>query len=110
MDNRITPAEAALLMPAARPAPPSEAQDIEAIIAEARARRDEALFAGIVRFFRALREGIETLRRRHETIAELRRLSDRELADIGVTRGNIETVASALPEAANDAAGNRRAA
>jgi uncharacterized protein YjiS (DUF1127 family) len=113
MDSRITPAEAALLMPRATPARPSEAADIAAAIAEARRVRDEALFARVGAFFTAIAEGLTALRRRGQTIAELRALSDRELNDIGVRRGNIaEVAASALPEAANanDAAGTRRAA
>jgi uncharacterized protein YjiS (DUF1127 family) len=111
MDSRITPAEAALLMPAARPARPSEAADFAAAMAEARHDREVAFTARITGFFRALADGLATLRRREQTIAELRALSDRELSDIGVRRGNIpEVVASTLPEAANDAAGTRRAA
>jgi uncharacterized protein YjiS (DUF1127 family) len=111
MDSRITPAEAALLMPAARPALPSEAADIAAAMAEARREREVAFLSRIGGFFRALAEGLATLRRREQTIAELRALSDRELNDIGVPRGSIpEVVDSALPVAANDAAGTRRAA
>jgi uncharacterized protein YjiS (DUF1127 family) len=110
MDSRITPAEAALLMPHALPARPTEAQQIEAIIAEARRERDAAMFAGVTRFFDALRAGLTTLRTRRETIERLRALSDRELTDIGVARGNITDVAATLPPAANDAAGTRRAA
>lgn len=111
MDSRITPAEAALLMPAPRPALPSEAADIAAAIADARHEREAAFGARIGAFFRALADGLTALRRREQTIAELRALSDRELADIGVRRGSIpEVAASTLPEVANDAAGTRRAA
>jgi uncharacterized protein YjiS (DUF1127 family) len=115
MNSRITPAEAALLMPLATPRRPSEAEQIEAIIAEARRARDAALAERIGAFFRGLREVLTALRRRRETIEELRALSDRQLKDIGVTPGGIAAAAAeatpfAAPLAANDTAGTRRAA
>jgi uncharacterized protein YjiS (DUF1127 family) len=100
MTSRITPAEAALLMP--RPRSP-EAEKIEAVIAAARRERDAALASRIAEGFRALRSFVTILRRRQETIESLRALDDRQLSDIGVLRGNI-------PAAANDLAGARRAA
>ncbi|MBY0336825.1 MAG: DUF1127 domain-containing protein [Acetobacteraceae bacterium] len=100
MDPRITPAEAALLMPLPRS---SQAERIEAIIATARRERDAAIAARIVGGFRAIRRFLTTLRRRDETIAALRQLDDRQLYDVGVLRGNI-------PAAANDLVGPRRAA
>ncbi|MCX8133516.1 MAG: DUF1127 domain-containing protein [Roseococcus sp.] len=119
MNSRITPAEAALLMPLATARRPSEAQQIEAIIAEARRARDAALAERIAAFFRGLCDILATLRRRRETIEELRALSDRQLKDIGVAPGEIEAaaakatplpVAGSAPEAANDTDGTRRAA
>jgi len=107
--NRITPAEAALLMPSLPRN--AEAERIEAIIAEARQARDAAFAARITGFVRVLREALTAIRTRRETVDQLRALSDRELADIGMTRGNIHTAAAALtPIAANDPAEDRRVA
>jgi uncharacterized protein YjiS (DUF1127 family) len=52
---------------------------------------------------------LTALRQRRETIAQLRALSDRELADIGLDRGAIPA-AAARPLAANDASETRHAA
>lgn len=110
MNSRITPAEAALLMPFSSGEPP-EAQRIRAIVAEARRARDAALAARILAGFRGLRAMLTALRQRRETVAELRALSDRELADIGLTRGGIAgAAAAATPLPANDAQQGRRAA
>lgn len=110
MNSRITPAEAALLMPFSSGEPP-EAQRIRAIVAEARRARDAALAARILAAFRGLRAMMTALRQRRETVAELRALSDRELADIGLSRSGIEgAAAAAVPLPANDAADGRRAA
>lgn len=107
--NRITPAEAALLMP--RSPRNVEAERIQAIIAEAREARDRALAARISGFFRGLRAALTAIRTRRETVEQLRALSDRELADIGLVRGNITaTAAAATPVAANDQVEPRRAA
>ena len=112
--TRITPAEAVLLMPhssligAARN---PEAERIAAIIAEARQARDRALAERISGFFRGLRGALTALRTRRETIEQLRAMSDRELADIGLTRGNIvATAIAATPVAANDQTDARAAA
>jgi uncharacterized protein YjiS (DUF1127 family) len=111
MNSRITPAEAALLMPLATPRRSAEAERIEAIIAEARRARDAAIAERFIGFFRGLRAALTALRNRRETIEELRALSDRQLADIGVAPGNIASVAAqATPIPANDMAGTRQAA
>lgn len=115
MNSRITPAEAALLMPLASPRRSAEAERIEAIVAEARRARDAAIAERVVGFFRGLRAVLTALRNRRETIEELRALSARQLRDIGVAPGNIATVAAnatpiAAPLAANDMAGTRQAA
>lgn len=112
--TRITPAEAVLLMPhsSLHGAPRNaEAERITAIIAEARQARDRAMADRIAGFFHGLRVVLTTLRTRRETIEQLRAMSDRELADIGLTRGNITTAAiAATPVAANDQADTRAAA
>lgn len=107
--NRITPAEAALLMP--RLPRNAEAERVAAIIAEARQARDRALAERITGFFHGLRAALTAIRTRRETIEQLRALSDRELADIGLTRGSITaTAAAATPIAANDQVDTRDAA
>jgi uncharacterized protein YjiS (DUF1127 family) len=111
MNSRITPAEAALLMPLASPRRSAEAERIEAIIAEARRARDAAIADRITGFFHGLRAALTALRTRRETIEELRGLSDRQLKDIGVAPGNIAAAAAtATPMPANDMAGTRQAA
>ncbi len=107
--NRLTSAEAALLMP--RTQRNAEAERIQAVIAEARQLRDAALAARITGFFQTLRAALTAIRNRRDTIEQLRGLSDRELADIGLTRGSIRsTAAAATPFAANDVAETRQAA
>lgn len=107
--TRITPAEALLLMPTAPRN--AEAERIEMIIAEARQARDAAIAERIRGFARGLRNAISALRNRRETIAQLRSLSDRELADIGLVRGSIQAAANAAaPLTANDQDDDCRAA
>lgn len=107
--TRITPAEAVLLMP--RSPRNAEAERIQAIIAEAREARDRAIAERIRGFFHGLRAALTAIRTRRETIQQLRALSDRELADIGLTRGSITaTAAAATPIAANDQGETRHAA
>ncbi|UPY38085.1 DUF1127 domain-containing protein [Sediminicoccus sp. KRV36] len=112
--NRITTAEAALLMPLSsnHGAPRNaEAERIETILAEARQARDAALAERIKGFFQTLRGALTAIRTRRETIEQLRGLSDRELADIGITRGGIiATATAATPLAANDQAATQNAA
>ena len=83
MTARITSAETALLMPSPSP-------------------------RGLKGLLHSLRAAVTAIRMRHETIAQLRALSDRELADIGLSRGGIAGVAA--PQAANDQSGVGRAA
>ncbi|MBS7791749.1 DUF1127 domain-containing protein [Roseococcus sp. SDR] len=112
--TRITPAEAVLLMPQSslHGAPRNaEAERVAAMIAEARQARDRAMAERIRGFFHSLRSLLTTLRTRRETIEQLRAMSDRELADIGLTRGNITAAAvAATPVAANDQMDARAAA
>ncbi len=111
MDSRITPAEAAMLMPAPYISRLGPAEHAEMITAQARAMRATIILSAITAAFQALGRGVAALRRRNRTADELSRLSDRALADIGIARGNIlEIAARPYPEAANDLAGTRRAA
>lgn len=104
--TRITSAEAALLMP--QSPRNAQAERIETIQAEARQARATALAARISGFFQGLRAALTAIRNRRETIAQLRLLNDRELADIGLTRGNITAAARLV--AANDTTETRDAA
>ena len=74
------------------------------VVAEARDARARVIARGLLAAVRSLRLGLTALRQRRETIAQLRALSDRELADIGVDRGAI------LAVAANDTVDVRRVA
>lgn len=108
MTSRITPAEA-LMMPSAKRN--AQADGISAIISEARYARDAAIAARFRGFFRGIRTALTSLRTRRETIEQLRSLTDRELADIGLSRSGITAaVSAAAPSAANDYAETRRAA
>lgn len=110
MNSRITPAEAALLMPFSANES-RDAQRVRAIVAEARRNRDAFLADRIRGAFHGLRALMTALRRRRETIEQLRALSDRELADIGLNRAGIASAAAdAVPLPANDAGGTQRAA
>ncbi|WP_424813339.1 DUF1127 domain-containing protein [Roseococcus sp. YIM B11640] len=109
MNSRINTAEAALLMPfASRPS--SKADEIAAIIAEARRARDAAFAERLRGFVRSIRNGLAAMMDRRRTIDALNSLSDRELADIGISRSGIPAAAAAVPSAANDHAEVRRAA
>jgi uncharacterized protein YjiS (DUF1127 family) len=93
---------------------------IEALRAEAVAARDAALAALFARMFRGIATVVGVVFRtlltwpqRRATYETLRRLSDRELADIGLVRGDIARVFEpdfALPLPANSNAASRRAA
>lgn len=109
MNSRVISAEAALLMPyAPRDA---KADEIARLIAEARRARDEAIAARISGFFRGLRNALAAMRARRETVEQLRSLTDRELADIGLSRSGIQAAAEAsVPSPANDQSEIRRAA
>lgn len=109
MNSRITSAEAALLMPATPQGP--SARRLEFLLAEARRARDEELIRRVAGFFRGIGRVLAAIRHRHETLRQLRALSDRELADIGLNRGNIGAAAAqAVPLPANDSASGRHAA
>ncbi|MCW8086925.1 DUF1127 domain-containing protein [Sabulicella glaciei] len=109
MNSRITSAEAALLMPAISQSP--SARRVEVLLAEARRARDEELMRRVAGFFRGFGRILAAIRHRHETVRQLRALSDRELADIGLNRSNIGAAAAqAVPMPANDGASGRRAA
>ncbi|MGX9966918.1 DUF1127 domain-containing protein [Roseomonas sp. F4] len=75
------------------------ALQIEMIRHEAMRARDAAIANGVLRFFSAIGRGLSflgtTLRSwptRYRTYEDLRSLTDRELADIGLTRGEISHV------------------
>jgi uncharacterized protein YjiS (DUF1127 family) len=99
--------------------------DIQAIRLAAIRARDEAIAAGLRRFFSgigrtiaAVATAVVTWPDRRRTYENLRRLTDRELADIGLTRGEISRVfepefrmntRAAANSNAAPAAGNRAA-
>jgi len=98
MDARITKAEAALMLPATT-IPSRRQAEVEALRLHAIAARDEAIAAGFRRAGRAVLDVAESLARavftfpaRLQTYQALRRLSDRELRDIGMTRLDIPRV------------------
>ncbi|BDG71095.1 DUF1127 domain-containing protein [Roseomonas fluvialis] len=110
MDARITKAEAALLLPATT-IPSRRLAEVEAIRLAAIAARDEAVADGVRRAGQAMLNAAEALVRalvtfpaRIDTYRALRRLSDRELRDIGMTRFDIPRVfdPSFATRAAND--------
>lgn len=85
------------LFPATTPAP--SAAEIDALVAQAVRARDAALAASLRRVFGGLGRALAvvgttlaTWPTRRATYEKLRRLSDRELADIGLTRGDIARV------------------
>jgi uncharacterized protein YjiS (DUF1127 family) len=111
MDARITKAEAALLLPAAT-LPSRRVTEAEALRLAAVAARDAAVAAGIRsavaafgRALVALARAVASFPARIETYNALRRLSDRELRDIGMTRHDIGRVFEPgfAPRPANDA-------
>jgi uncharacterized protein YjiS (DUF1127 family) len=87
----------------------SSADFSRSVVAEARADRPRGFAHAALAVIHGLREILTAVRQRRETIAQLRALSDRELADIGVDRGAIPSVA-ARPFPANDSSEARRAA
>ena len=50
-------------------------------------------FSNIADYFRALKRNYQTSKQIRQTINELSQLSDKELSDIGLTRGDIWSVA-----------------
>jgi uncharacterized protein YjiS (DUF1127 family) len=72
---------------------------VEAIRAEAMQARDAAIADGVRRFVRAVGTSLAAIGsllvsypERRAVLEDLRRLTDRELADIGLTRGDIGRV------------------
>lgn len=111
MNSRITPAEAAMLMPAPYLSRLNSVERAEVLIAQARAERAAVILGGIVSLFQAVGRGFTALRRRSRASDELNQMSDRALADIGIARDDISQIAARpQPAAANDVAGTRRAA
>jgi uncharacterized protein YjiS (DUF1127 family) len=55
-------------------------------------------FSGIANYFRNLNKKLEHNKRVRSTIKELNKLSDRELNDIGIARGDIWAVANSDQE------------
>ncbi|MBU8536443.1 DUF1127 domain-containing protein [Falsiroseomonas tokyonensis] len=79
--------------------PDRTAREIEVLRHAAIRARDQAIADGVVRFFSSLGRGLAFLGRtiaswpeRRRTYENLRSLTDRELADIGLTRGEIARV------------------
>jgi len=112
MDARNTKAEAALLLPGITAASRHE-EDVKALFARAAAAREEAFsnavlggVQAIIRGVGAIARGVASLPARIETYNALRRLSDRELRDIGMTRYDIGRVFEPgfNPRPANDTA------
>jgi uncharacterized protein YjiS (DUF1127 family) len=114
MNPRISQAHAAPMMPF--PANTRLSQT-EALLLQARRARDAAFAAGLRRVVAAVRNWFADQR----AISELRSLTDRELADIGLTRGTIAGAVriapapapaprASAPQAANDSAPARAAA
>lgn len=98
MNARIIEEQAALFPHAATTRMTRETE-IEAIRFAAIRARDEALAAGLRKLFTSIGQGLVALARaarawpeRHRTYESLRALTDRELADIGMTRGDIARV------------------
>ena len=79
--------------------PDRTAREIEVLRYAAIRARDQAIAEGVVNFFASLGRGLTLLGRamrswpeRRRTYENLRSLTDRELADIGLTRGEITRV------------------
>ncbi|NKC33343.1 DUF1127 domain-containing protein [Falsiroseomonas selenitidurans] len=96
MNARHSLEQAAIFHPAA---PDRTAREIEVLRHAAIRARDQAIADGVVRAFTSLGRGLAFLGRtlviwseRSRTYDNLRNLTDRELADIGLTRGEISRV------------------
>jgi uncharacterized protein YjiS (DUF1127 family) len=93
MDARLTERELARLLPPTRF---RDAEERQAILHAAMAARDAAIAEGLRRALRTVTGAVAALARavaawpsKRRTQAELLQLTDRELADIGLTRGDI---------------------
>lgn len=89
MDARMTKAEAALLLPS--PKTPV-ADRVEAIRLAAAAARDAAITSWLGRAFHRILDRVLDWQHRQLAMRELYALSDRELADIGLTRGDLPRI------------------
>jgi uncharacterized protein YjiS (DUF1127 family) len=96
MDPRRTQEQIGLFQIAT---PDSRSREIDAIRAAAMRARDEAIAAGLRRLFAGLGRGLAAIGtalvswpERRQTYENLRGLTDRELADIGLARGDISRV------------------
>jgi uncharacterized protein YjiS (DUF1127 family) len=96
MDARLTERELSRLLP---PANFRDAEEREAIRHAAMAARDAAIAEGIRRLARGVATGLTAVVRavanwpsKQRTYAELQSLTDRELADIGLSRGDVSRV------------------
>jgi uncharacterized protein YjiS (DUF1127 family) len=92
--NPRTTQEQIGLVPATTQTP--SAVEIDAIVAQAVRARDAALAASLRRFFGGIGQALAAVGAalaswpmRRATYEKLRRLNDRELADIGLTRGDV---------------------
>ena len=110
MDTLLTKAETALMLPACLPTSRRMAE-VERIRLEAQAARDAAIAAALrgavrttFRAFATIGEALRAWPNRLETYNALRALSDRQLHDIGMTRGDIGRVFDPgfVPRPAND--------
>lgn len=110
MDIRLTERELSRLLP---PANFRDAEEREAIRHAAMAARDAAIAQGIRRAVRGVASALTAVVRavanwpsKQRTYAELQSLTDRELADIGLSRGDVGRVfdpAFAQPQRATKA-------
>ena len=96
MNPRIAEARPAPLMPFPANSRLSGAQ---AVTLEARRARDAMLAAALRDLFAATVSRRQAWRERRRAIAELGALSDRELADIGLSRATIMAALSPAPDA-----------
>ena len=121
--NPRTTQEQIGLFPATTPAQAASAAEIDAIVAQAVRTRDAAFAASLRRFFGAIGQAVAVIGAalaswptRRATYEKLRRLNDRELADIGLTRGDVARVFEphfrmpAVPSNANPAKPSQAAA
>jgi uncharacterized protein YjiS (DUF1127 family) len=89
MDARMTKAEAALLLPS--PNTPV-ADRIEAIRLAAAAARDATVTSWLGRAFHRVLDRLVEWQHNQLAMRELNALTDRELADIGLTRGDLPRI------------------
>jgi len=97
MNALITKAELARLIPHPRSREAERAQDL--FLAALRAR-DALIATGLPHAFAWVAARLGTWLRRQRVIAELESLSDRDLADIGLTRSDIARLAAEEAEPA----------